>query len=109
MSNNIDQISQSLGRLEADAKSARSQRQTLFDLLEKLNGLVSDIKSELAVHKVTDERHRAEIDELKKDVGAIKVSRIKAATALTIIAGLGAGAWEGAGKVAGMLGKVVGN
>ena len=62
----------------------------------------------MAVGRQSDEMHRNDIAALKKDVGALKVSKIKAATAMTVVASLGAGAYEGAGRLAAVVPKLFG-
>lgn len=109
MSDGIDKISQTLGRLEAEMTSGQRQRETIFNLIKDVNGTLGAIQQELAVLRTTDARQSLDLAAMQTDVAALKVTRTKAATALTMIAALGAGAYEGAGRVAAALAKAMGN
>lgn len=105
----IDQISQILGRLESDMESSQRQRADLFAKVSEVKDIVGNIRSELALLQATDTEQAKKIDKLATDVASLKISRVKAATALAVVAGMGAGVYEGLGKIAGMALKVVGN
>lgn len=95
----IDQISAALGRLIEAEETHQAQRERLADKIDVVVNTVSDLKSSIAVISKILDQHNTRIGLVENQLSSVLISKAKMGAALSVVAALGAGAYEGAGKI----------
>jgi hypothetical protein len=95
----IDQISAALGRLIEAEDAHQVQRDRLLDKVDVIMQNISDLKSSIAVISKILDQHNTRISLVENQLSSVLISKAKMGAALSVVAALGAGAYEGAGKI----------
>ncbi len=97
----IDEVSMKVGELQSDARSARRQREKIFEKLDEMSGVIASIPA--LTERVND--HTQEIKDIKGDVSTFQNLKSKG---LGILAGIGLAAGGVSSVVTKLLDKASG-
>jgi len=95
---NIDEISHILGQLLEFSKNTSADLTKISEKLEK-------IEDELKSASFVISSHDAQIKDIVAQVQSITINKAKMGAALSVVAAVGAGAYEGAGQLIDILSK----
>lgn len=89
----IDQVSEAIGRLTADAAAAQRQRAELFKKADETKDTLGEIKTILSTHSVKNaellEKHDGQIGAVAGDVASLKKTRQRIYIAVAGMGGSG--------------------